>query len=79
MDINDCFQNFLEDSVIDYSDTHTILSYTDEVYNRFKLYASRHGFDEQTARDFFYNVVVSYCKDSLLDEKLEQINEDFND
>lgn len=79
MDINDCFQNFLEDSIIDYSDTHTIMAYTDEVYNRFKLYASRHGFDEQTSRDFFYNVVVSYCKDSLLDEKLEQINEDFND
>ena len=79
MDINECFQNFVDDSRIDYSDTHTIMAYTDEVYKGFKFYACRHGFDEQTARDFFYNVVVSYCKESLMEERLEQINEDFND
>ena len=37
------------------------------------------GFDEQTARDFFYNVVVSYCKESLVDERLEALKEDFDD
>lgn len=79
MDINDCFQDFLDDSIIDYSDTHTIIAFTDEVYNSFKCYAIKHGFDEQTARDYFYNVVVSYCKECIMDEKLEQINEDFND
>lgn len=79
MDINDCFQNFLDDSRIDYSDTHTIIAYTDEAYKDFKHYAITHGFDEQTARDYFYNVVVSYCKESLIDEKLEAIKDDFND
>lgn len=79
MDINECFQNFVDDSYIDYSDTHTIMAYTDEAYRDFKFYAIAHGFDEQTIKDFFYNVVVSYCKESIMDEKLEQINEDFND
>lgn len=79
MDINDCFQDFLEDSIIDYSDTHIIMAYTDEVYKSFKFYAIKHGFDEQTARDFFYNVVVSYCKESLVDERLEDLKEDFDD
>ena len=79
MDINECFQDFVDDSVIDYSDTHTIMAYTDEVYKSFKHYAIRHGFDEQTIKDYFYNVVVSYCKESLMDEKLEALKEDFND
>lgn len=79
MNINECFQNFVDDSYIDYSDTHTIIAYTDEVYKSFKFYASRHGFDEQTIKDFFYNVVVSYCKESIIDEKLQALKEDFND
>lgn len=79
MDINECFQDFVDDSVIDYSDTHTIMAYTDEVYKSFKFYAIKHGFDEQTIKDYFYNVVVSYCKESLMDEKLEALKEDFND
>ena len=77
MDINDCFQDFLDDSIIDYSDTHIIMAYTDEVYKSFKFYDIKHGFDEQTARDFFYNVFVSYCKESLVDERLEALKEDF--
>lgn len=79
MDINECFQDFVDDSRIDYSDTHIIMAYQDEVYKSFKFYARRHGFDEQTARDFFYNVVLSYCKESLMDEKLEALKEDFDD
>lgn len=55
------------------------MAYTDEVYKSFKFYAITYGFDEQTARDYFYNVVVSYCKESLIDEKLEAIKDDFND
>lgn len=79
MDIVDCFQDFIENSIIDYSDTHIILSYPDEVYTSFKYYARRHGFDEQTARDYFYNEVLTYCKESLMDEKLDALKEDFND
>lgn len=79
MNINECFQDFVDDSRIDYSDTHTIMAYTDEAYKDFKFYAIRHGFDEQTIKDYFYNVVVPYCKESLIDEKLEAIKEDFND
>ena len=78
MDINDCFQDFLDDSIIDYSDTHIIMAYPDEVYKSFKFYAIKHGFDEQTARDFF-NTVVAYCKESLVDERLEDLKDDFND
>lgn len=37
---------------------HTIMAYTDEAYKDFKCYAIRHGFDEQTIKDYFYNVVV---------------------
>lgn len=55
------------------------MAYTDEAYKDFKRYAIRHGFDEQTIKDYFYNVVVSYCKESLIDEKLEALKEDFND
>lgn len=79
MNINECFQDFVEDSRIDYSDIHLIMAYTDEVYKDFKCYAIRHGFNEQTIKDYFYNVVVSYCKESLIDEKLEALKEDFND
>lgn len=79
MDIVDCFQDFIENSIIDYSDTHIIMAYPDEVYKSFKYYARRHGFDEQTARDYFYNEVLTYCKESLMDEKLEAIKDDFND
>ena len=32
MDINECFQDFVDDSRIDYSDTHIIMAYPDEVY-----------------------------------------------
>jgi hypothetical protein len=79
MDIVDCFQDFIENSIIDYSDTNIILSYPDEVYTSFKYYALKHGFDEQTARDYFFNTVVAYCKDSLVDERLENLKEDFDD
>lgn len=79
MDIIDCFQDFIENSIIDYSDTHIILSYQDEVYKSFKFYALKHGFDEQTARDYFFNTVVAYCKESLVDERLEDLKDDFND
>ena len=79
MNINECFQDFLDDSLIDYSDTHTIMAHTDEAYKDFKCYAIRHWFDEQTIKDYFYNVVVSYCKESLMDEKLEALKDDFND
>lgn len=79
MNIVDCFQDFIDDSIIDYSDTHLILSYPDEVYKSFKYYAFRRGFDEQTSKDYFYNTVLSYCKESLIDEKLEALKDDFND
>mgnify|MGYP003405500393 CR=1 FL=1 len=79
MDIVDCFQDFIENSIIDYSDTNIILSYPDEVYKSFKFYALKHGFDEQTARDYFFNTVLAYCKDSLVDKKKKKIKEDFDD
>lgn len=79
MNLWDCYYRFLDYSLIDYSDFETILNCQDEVYKDFKHYAIKHGFDEQTARDYFYNVVVSYCKESLIDEKLEAIKDDFND
>lgn len=77
MDIVDCFQDFIENSIIDYSDTNIILSYPEEVYTSFKYYALKRGFDEQTARDYFFNTVLAYCKESLMDEKLENLKEDF--
>lgn len=77
MDIVDCFQDFIENSIIDYSDTNIILSYSEEVYTSFKYYALKRGFDEQTARDYFFNTVLAYCKESLMDEKLENLKEDF--
>lgn len=79
MDIKECFQDFVDDSIIDYSDTHTIMAYTDEAYKDFKCYAIRHGFDEQTIKDYFYGELIQNCKEWIMDEKLEQINEDFDD
>lgn len=78
MNIVDCFLDFLEDRFpIGYSDLHEILKYQDECYRAFKSYALKQGFDEQTIKDCFYKDVISYCKDWVMDEKLEQIKEDF--
>ena len=77
MNIVDCFLDFLEDSPIDYSDLHTILQCTDECYRAFKLYALKHGFDEQTIKDCFYRDVLNYCKDCVIYEKIESLKEDF--
>lgn len=77
MDIVYCFLDFIEDSIVDYSDLHTILQYQDEVYRAFKSYAIKQGFSEQTIKDCFYKDVLSYCKDCVMYEKIESIKEDF--
>lgn len=77
MDIIDCFQDFIEDSIVDYSDLHTILQYQDECYRAFKFYAIKQGFDEQTIKDYFYNDIIDYCKECVRDEKIESMKEDF--
>ena len=77
MDITDCFLNFLEDSIVDYSDLHTILQCQDECYRAFKFYALKQGFSEQTIKDYFYNDIIDYCKECVRDEKIESMKEDF--
>lgn len=77
MNITDCFQDFIEDSIIDYSDLHTILQCQDDVYRAFKFYAIKQGFDEQTIKDYFYNDIIDYCKECVRDEKIESMKEDF--
>ena len=77
MNIVDCFQDFIEDSIVDYSDLHMILQCQDECYRAFKLYAIKQGFDEQTIKDCFYNDILDYCKEYVMDEKIESMKEDF--
>ena len=80
MDIKECFNRFLDYSLIDYSDFETILNNQDAVYKYFSHYAISHcGQNKETIDKFFYGELIPACKDWIMDEKLEQIKEDFDD
>lgn len=80
MDIKECFDKFLEFSLICYDSFETILNNQDAVYKEFTHYAI--SYCEQTKENidkFFYGELIPACKEWMMDEKLEQINGDFND
>ena len=80
MDIKECFDRFLDYSLIDYSDFETILNSQDSVYKEFSNYAISYcGQNKETIDKFFYGELIPACKDWIMDEKLEQIKDDFND
>ena len=80
MDIKECFYIFLDYSLIDYSDFETILNCQDAVYKDFSHYAISYcGQNKETIDKFFYGELIPACKDLVMDEKLEQIKDDFND
>lgn len=80
MDIKECFNRFLDYSLIDYSDFKTILKYKDSVYKDFSNYAISYcGQNKETIDKFFYGELIPACKDWIMDEKLEQIKDEFND
>ena len=78
MDIKECFDRFLDYSLIDYSDFETILNNQDAVYKEFSNYAISYcGQNKETIDKFFYGELIPACKDWIMDEKLEQIKDDF--
>ena len=80
MDIKECFDRFLDYSLIDYSDFETILNNQDAVYKDFSHYAISYcGQNKETIDKFFYGELIPACKDWVMDEKLEQIKDDFYD
>lgn len=80
MDIKECFNRFLDYSLIDYSDFETILNNQDSVYKEFSHYAISYcGQNKETIDKFFYGELIPACKDWIMDEKLEQIKDDFDD
>ena len=69
---------FLEFSFICYDDFKTILENQDQVYKEFRQYAKEYyGFDETAIKNFFYGEIIPACKDWVMDEKLENIKDDF--
>ena len=80
MDIKECFDRFLDYSFIDYSDFETILNNQDAVYKEFSNYAISYcGQNKETIDKFFYGELIPACKDWIMDEKLEQIKDDFDE
>lgn len=80
MNLWDCYYRFLDYSLVDYSDFETILNCQEEVYKEFTDYAISYcGQNKETIDKFFYGELIPACKEWMMDEKLEQINEDFND
>ena len=80
MDIKECFDKFLEFSLISYDSFETIFNNKDAVYKEFTDYAISYcGQNKETIYKFFYGELIPACKEWIMDEKLEQINEDFND
>lgn len=80
MYIKECFDRFLDYSLIDYSDFKTILNNQDSVYKEFSHYAISYcGQNKETIDKFFYGELIPAYKDWIMDEKLEQIKDDFND
>ena len=80
MDIKECFDRFLEFSLISYDSFETIFNNKDAVYKEFTHYAISYcGQNKETIDKFFYGELIPACKERIMDEKLEQINEDFND
>ena len=80
MDIKECFNRFLDYSLIDYSDFENILNNQDAVYKDFSHYAISYcGQNKETIDKFFYGGLMPACKDRIMDEKLERIKDDFND
>ena len=80
MDIKECFNRFLDFSLIDYSDFEKILNNQDAVYKEFSNYAISYcGQNKETIDKFFYGELIPACKYLIMDEKLEQIKEDFDD
>lgn len=80
MNLWDCYYRFLDYSLIDYSDFETILECQDSVYKEFTDYAISYcGQTKETIDKFFYEELIPACKEWMMDEKLEQIKDDFND
>ncbi len=80
MNLWDCYYRFLDYSLIDYSDFETILECQDSVYKEFTDYAISYcGQTKETIDKFFYGELIPACKEWMMDEKLEQIKEDFDD
>lgn len=81
MDIKECFDRFLEFSLIScYDILETILNNQDAVYKEFTDYAISYcGQNKETIDKFFYGELIPACKERMMDRKLEQINEDFDD
>lgn len=80
MEIKECFNDFLEHSLICYDDFDTILKYKDAVYKEFSHYAITYcGQNKETIDKFFYGELIPAAKEWMIDEKLEQIKDDFND
>lgn len=80
MNLWDCYYRFLDYSFIDYSNFETILNCQDAFYKEFTDYAISYcGQNKETIDKFFYGELIPACKELMMDEKLEQINEDFND
>jgi hypothetical protein len=78
VDIKECFDRFLEFSLICYDDFETILKCQDAVYNEFTYYAITYfGIDKETIDKFFFGELIPACKEWMMDEKLEQIKDDF--
>lgn len=80
MDIKECFDKFLEFSLISYDSFETILNNKDAVYKEFTNYAISYcGQNKETIDKFFYGELIPACKEWIMDEKLEALKDDFND
>ena len=78
--MRECFHDFVDCScIVEYADLKYILIHHKTIYKQFKEYALTKGFNDKQINNYFYGELIQNCKEWIMNEKLEQINEDFND
>lgn len=78
--MRECFHDFVEySSIVEYAELKYILIHYKTIYKQFKEYALTAGFNVKQINDYFYGELIPACKEWILDEKLEDLKDDFND
>lgn len=74
MDIKECFDKFLEFSLISYDSFETIFNNQDAVYKEFTHYAISYcGQNKETIDKFFYDELIPACKEWIMDENWNKL------
>lgn len=69
--------DFLDFSFIAYDDVKTILHCKEQIFKEFSQFAKMRNFKQNEIKNYFYNELIPACKEWMMDEKLEQIKDDF--